>query len=998
MNRKNKFRKTQLFWFLLACFCFAVPSFAQINVKGIITDTENNETLPGATITLKGTKTSVTTDFDGAYTIKAKSNDDILIFAYMGYITKEVKIADKKTINVALVQEAVGLKDVVVMGYSELKRTEISSSVTTLSIDKLRDVTSSNIANMLQGKVAGVQVVSASGSPGSEAQIRVRGISSLTSPKGPLVVVDGIIGGSYDPNDVETITVLKDAGATGMYGSQANSGVIVVTTKKGKSDKVEFDFRATSGIRYADQGNLKVMGGAQLYETQKDLYRDYNSGKVDLLKFYTERPIELKSQDFNWVKTLFRPSQINNYYVSAKQKSEKFSYYLGASFFDEEGTFKDTDYKKVNLRSNTSYSFSKNIKVDNNINLSANTANTYDYMDMFYTYLEMPWDNPYGADGNSRYVDGTTKNWWSRDKINPLHTIGNSEHTSKGFDLNYDFTLSIKLAKWLSFTSANRASLYNNKSHDFVSKLAAGTYHDKGYINEISTMGYGLVSTNLLRFNYKLGLHSFSGLAGYEGQSSYFENLSAEGKGLAEGFNVLNVASGEFGVGGTNEEVMTQSYISQVNYNYNSTYFLTGSYRIDKSSSFSPDNRTAYFPSIAVSWLANNENFLKDVSSIGQLKLRASYGLTGSNDIGPSQYLGLFSLNTQYNDLPAAIPVQLANPELSWEQTTQMNLGLDVDLFDRLSLNFDIYNNITKDLLIQVAQPLSVGFETKWENRGEINNKGIEIGFSTINIKTADFEWATDFNFGKNTNKLSDIGSPIYRSVNGISQIYQDGGQLYEFFLPKWLGVDIQTGAPVWEHLEKDDNGNITSRTPTSDYAQATAQEVGSALPEYQGGFASRMKYKSFTFNVNCSYNVGNSVYNFSGRTMDNDGHEPYYNQMQWKSGSTRWTKPGDIADHPSVQNSALSTEISSRYLQKGDYLKIRNITLRYDFPSVLVNKLKLQGISVAVSAENAFTFTKYWGQDPEVTLSSNSFAMPGVSDFRYPGNKQYVLNLELKF
>jgi TonB-linked SusC/RagA family outer membrane protein len=425
---RNGLRKTRMLWILLAVFCLTMPSFAQIVIKGSVTDAGNNQTLPGATITIKGTTEGTTTDINGNYTITVKSTSDILTFGFVGYQREEVKVGTQTKIDIALVQDAVNLDEIVVMGYSDKKRTEISSSVAVLSMDKTRDATTSNIANMLQGKVAGVQVVSASGSPGSEAEIRIRGVASLSAPKGPLVVVDGIIGGNYDPNDVETITVLKDAGATGMYGSQANGGVIIVTTKKGKTDKVQFDFKSTVGFRVADHGNVSMMSGSQLYDAQKELYRDYNSGKIDIIKFYNERPLELDSRNYSWIDEMFSPGLVQNYYLSAKRKTEKFGYYLGATYFNEDGTFKNTNYKKMNLRANTSYTFSKRVSVENNINISVNTGTTYDYMDMYYTYLSMPWDNPYDENGKARYVDGTTQDWWSRDKINPLHTVENSDH------------------------------------------------------------------------------------------------------------------------------------------------------------------------------------------------------------------------------------------------------------------------------------------------------------------------------------------------------------------------------------------------------------------------------------------------------------------------------------------------------------------------------------------------------------------------------------------
>jgi TonB-linked SusC/RagA family outer membrane protein len=993
---KKGIRKLRMFGVLGILLCLATFTLAQNVVKGKVTDASNNQTLPGVNVTIKGSSLGTVSDANGNYSVQVKSAD-VLVFSFIGYTKQEIVVGNQTKLNISLVPEFQDIEDVVVMGYSTKKRTEIASAVTVLQKDKLMDATTGNVANMLQGKVAGVQVVNANGSPGTEAEIRIRGIASLNAPKGPLVVVDGIVGGNYDPNDIETLTVLKDAGATGMYGSQANGGVIIITTKKGQTETPQFEFKSSVGYRTADQGHLQMMSGSELYDAQKELYRDYNSGKIDILKFYNERPLELNSRNFNWVDEAFNAALVQNYYLSARSHTDKFSYYLGATYFNEEGTFKNTGYQKANVRANTSYKFSERVSVDNNINISVNKGTSYDYMDMYYSYLSLPWDNPYDQNGKPVYVDGTSTTWWSRDKINPLHTIANSDHSYKGMDVNYDLIFNLKITDWLSFSSSNRGSMNSTKSHDFVSRLAAGTYHNKGFINENNVMGFGGITTNLFKFNHKFNDHDLSGLAGFEGQGSYYETLMGEGKGLPEGFSVPNVASSEYRIGGLNDRSNSESFISQLNYNYKGSYFLTGSYRIDATSAFPPNNRVAHFPSLAASWLASNEDFLKG-SKIDLLKFRLSYGITGMQDIGAYQYLGLFSLNTQYNSSAAATPLQLPSPDLTWERTHQLNFGIDLGLFKRITLNIDLYNNVTKDLLILVSQPLSVGFENKWENVGQVSNKGLELTLSTINVKTPDLEWSTDFTFGTNSNKLSGIGAPIYRTVNGISQIYRDNGELYMFVLPVWKGVDPQTGAPQWEKLEKDASGNITNRTLTSDYAQATPQETHSALPKFQGGIASNLKYKNFSLNMNFAYTVGNYVYNFSRRMMDNDGHEPYYNLMKWSEGSSRWTKPGDIATHPSIQNSALSTENSSRYLEDGSFFKIRNITLRYELPASVVKSINLKGLAVSASGENIYTFTNYWGQDPEVTINPTSWQMPGVSDFRYPGNRQFVLSVEVKF
>ncbi len=982
--------------FLLTGIFLISTGFAQI--KGKVYD-ETGKTMPGVSIIIKGTTTGTTTDLDGNFSVDAKKGD-VLVFSYIGYQKQEITVnKTDKTLSVYLVPAIVNMDEVVVMGYSNKTKTEISSSVSVIKPDEMNDVTSDDLGKKIQGKVAGVQVVSSSGLPGEQAQIRIRGVSTIKpGNQEPLYVVDGIIGGNYDPNDIETVTVLKDAGATGMYGARANKGVIVITTKHAKQEKPVFDFKISLGGRVADQGNLRMMNSEDFYNTSKELYRDPETHQIDIIKFYKDFPQELTTRDYDWVNTAFSPAMVQNYYLSASGKKGGFSYYVGGTYYDEGGTFLKTGYKKLNLRMNTKYEFSKKVSLTNNINISNNYGSSYDYMDMYYTYLNLPWDNPYDSTGAPRYVDGTTKGWWSRDHINPIHTIENSDHNYTGLDLNYDLVLDWNITKWLSFRSSNRLSFGTTKSHDFVSPLAAGTFHDKGYIFEQQTNWKGFITTNLLKFNFQIKKHSIDGLAGFEVDNGYSDYISVEGKGLPQGFDVPAVASSELAIDGANTREYFRSFISQINYNYNTTWFVTASFRTDATSNFPPEHRTAFLPSIAGSWLVSNMDFMKDISFISYLKLRASYGITGDPDIGASKYMGLFSLNTQYNGMPAAVPYQLQNYNLTWEKTNEMNVGIDAGFFNRLSFSFDFYNNITNNLLVLASQPLSQGFEYRWENAGTVTNRGIEIALNADIIKKKDFSWLFGVSFGKNKNTLSGLDKPLVTTVAGVSQIYENGEEIYTFYLPKWLGVDPETGGPLWEKIERDANGNIISREPTANYAEAESQKVGHALPDFQGGFNTTLKYKNLELFANFTYQYGNDIYNFTRRFMDHDGHEPFYNYIEPAPDWVRWTKPGDIATHPSMQNNKLSRENSSRFLEKGSFLKLNSISLSYRFPDAFSQKLHLRGLILSLNANNVWTWTKFWGQDPEVNLSQSDWAMPGVSDFKYPNNKQLIFNLQIQF
>ncbi len=461
---------------------------------------------------------------------------------------------------------------------------------------------------------------------------------------------------------------------------------------------------------------------------------------------------------------------------------------------------------------------------------------------------------------------------------------------------------------------------------------------------------------------------------------------------------MLNVVSSNLSVNGYYDQSALISYISQVNYSYKNKYFVTGSYRIDGSTAFQKNNRYGSFPAISAGWLVSNEDFLKGNTVIDNLKLRAGYGVTGTQDIGASRYLGLYSLTSQYNSQSAATPSQLPSPGLTWESKYQTNIGMDISFFKRIALTVDVYNNLTKNLLLQVSQPLSVGFETRWENSGEIQNKGIEISLSTQNIQSRNFSWTTDFNISFNSNKLKKLPASFIKTGDwAISQIYRNDGDLYEFYMPVWLGVDPQTGSPLWQKITKDDNGNTTAVEATSSYADATFQEVGSALPKYQGGFTNTFTYKNIWISANAYFLQGNKVYSNDLRFVMNDGNEPYYNQLVLPSGYSIWTKPGDIATNPSPQNEANSTEVSTRYLKDGSFISIRNITLGYNLPENFAKRLGMDGITVSVSADNVYTFTKFLGQDPQTTIQRDIYTTPGVSDFKYPNNHQYVLNINFK-
>ena len=963
----------------------------QILIKGHLISADEKAAMPGVNVSVKGTALGTITASDGSFSISVRKKEDILVFSFIGYTTQEVTAGDKTMFEIRMEPLVNELESVVVMGYSNKKRNEITAAVTTVTSDKLMDVTSNDIGTMLQGKVAGIQVINGSGSPGSTPDIRIRGSSSFSAPnQGPLYVVDGIIGGNFDPNDIETITVMKDAGATALYGSQANGGVIVVTTKKAKPGKPRFEVKAVTGVRVADHGHVRMMDSKTLYNYHREYFRDPVLFEIDDRKFKEARPASLLDVNTNWLMETFKPALLQNYFISASGQLDKLSYYIGASYYDEEGTFINTGYKKINLRANSTYKFSDNVSLTNNINLSGSKTLGADYMNIYYSYTSMPWDNPYDADGKPRSFKNAN-GIWSKDKINPIQAANNSELSNTGFSLDYDLDLNIKFTDWLSFSSTNRLSASSYMDKQYYSATADNlSYFGSGFVSSRNDVSYSGITTDLLMFRFVKGVHSVNGLAGFEASGENSDYIRGSGTGIPEGLKVPTVASGQYSIEGAPVSSVMQSFISQVNYSINNKYFFSGSFRVDQSSSFAPNKRIAMFPSLSAAWNISSEDFMNPVKTVSNLRLKLSWGKTGMKDIGPYKYMEQFRYATQYNGLPAAIPYQMANPDLTWEQTDQLNAGVELGLLQRINLDFNVYKNITKNLLVYRDLPPSGGFRKQWQNVGNSENTGVELSISTTNIKSTNFTWTTDFTIGFNKNRLSGFGSDTIQNANayGIVQIYHNGGTLYSWYAKEYYGIDPANGSMLWVGADG---------TPTHDYQAARKIEYGSPMPKYQGGFATEFKYKGLSLRANFSFVSGNKIYNYFRRYVDHDLQDVGFNVMMPRSDWKIWQQPGDVANHPLPQNAVNSYDPSTRFIEDGSYVKIRNITLSYGLPSSVVTRLKLTGLTISLGADNLYTFTNFWGQDPEVSINPAN-GLPGYAEFKYPNNRQYVCTINVRF
>lgn len=992
----------------MALLLGTTSAFASITVKGQVTSAEDGLGMPGASIVVKGTSAGTITDFDGNYEIEV-DNGATLVFSFMGYKSQEHKAVPH--LSVTLQSDAIMMQEVVSLGYSSVKKAELSSAVVTVSADQLTDVTTSDVGNMLQGKVAGVQVTNAGGQPGEAAQIRVRGTGSITASSDPVYVVDGVMGASFNPQDVETISVLKDAGATGIYGAAAAGGVIVVTTKQGKkNDKLSVDIKATAGAKQALYSNYKMMNSAELYNFHKSLY----SKTV----FNSQYPKSLLQQDYNWQDEFFKTGVVQDYYVSVKGGSEKVGYYAGLSYYGEEGTLKCTGMQKV------SGQFSMNADLTKWLDMSVRASfskSSVDYAPSWTmlddAFNKMPWDNPYelDADGNSTgkylYVNGDTRSdnggkWWSQSKWNALNTTQYNYAKSNNFDFNGTLVFNVHFTDWLHFTTTNTFGTGYYKSTEYRDPRAFDSEYAKGYLYNSIGLSKSFGTINILKANGQWGQHSLSGMLGYEYSTWKSEYTSAAGIGMPNGVDALNSTT-PYSVGGYEIPGASWATFIQAQYDYGKRYFLTATFRAEASSIFAPKNRVGYFPSVAASWLISNEEFMKSQDVVSFLKLRASYGITGNNNIPAYKYLATYALNSLYQNKVSATPSRLANPLLHWETANMAAVGIDLTFIDRIDMSIDLYNTDNTGLLLNVPVAPSTGFFEVTKNAGSVRNQGIEYRLDANVLNIDKWNWNIGFNIGFNRNRVTKTpNGPFLQTASSVSQQVKEGQDIYSWYMKEWAGVDPENGDPLWyvvdanEQYVLDENGN---KTTTNDYNATNAHVVGKATPLFSGGLNTQLSWNGIFLSVNTNFTYGNKIYNYTRMSTDADGAYVGYNQMSIENsvqGWSRWEKKGDVATHPKamLNGNKNSNAISSRYLEDGSYFRIKNLTVGYDFPTKLIKKAYMTRCRIYFSADNLFTATKFSGMDPEITLTTSTYDLAGMYSNTYPVGRTFQGGVEISF
>lgn len=950
----------------------------------------SGEPLPGVAVVIKGTATGTVSDEEGNFIIKISSYKTTLEFSFIGMESQNISYSGQDSITVIMKDSSKNLDEVIIVAYGMQSVSTLTGSIQAVDNKKLENITTPHISSMIQSAALGVLVINSSGAPGVKPQLRIRGEGSINFTNEPLWVVDNVIYGTrspdINPNDIETISILKDAAAAALYGSRASNGVILVQTKTGKAGISGFNFTSGTGITRLNQGKFSVMNGQELYNYVSSMI---TKGFEDLVP---DAYSESVKNGTNWQDFTFRTGIIHDYNLSYRGGIEKTMVYASLGYFKEEGAVIGHQWKKLSSRINLDYYATKKVKIT--AKLGGIFQNNFDNENgaLYASYVLLPWDNPYFEDGSIKVgrteVDGTR--WYGRDQWNPLFAQQYNYNKSRSEQYMTDIGVDIVLTNWLTFASNNRVRTTTSRSESLIDARTPGGQADHGLFSNDYSYQSDLSTSNLFRFDRKLHNQHFFGIAAFEYSKSYYDNMNGTGKGIYPTLEILDGASEPKSIGGTKTESAFLSILSNVQYIFNDKYMAQLSFRRDGSSRFGKNKRYGDFYSAGVSWIISNEDFMRGVNFVDKLKLRASYGSVGNANISDFVALGLYNMTVQYNGEPGGFPRRLSNPDLTWESNKNTNIAIDARLMNRVDLTVDIYDKRTENLLQDVPMPMVTGYYWFTENIGSIQNRGIEFLVNADIINSSDFKWNTSLNISFNKNKVLKLNAG--KDILKDKKIIHEGWDINTWYMRKWAGVDPGNGNPLWEKVTENENGTKIIEKTTK-YSSATLQNVGTSSPKFFGGFVSTMSYKNFSLITNFNFVSGNKIYHGLREFSDNDGAYPNYNSMSLPEGWSRWKKPGDNATHPKpvLLGNKLSNKPSSRFLEDGSYLRLRHITFTYNLPKSLINRIGLINAKVKVAGENLWTSTNFSGMDPEVEISGTAGAL-------YPVTRKYVVGLDINF
>ena len=965
---------------------------------GVVLD-QNGESVIGASVVVKGTTNGGITGIDGDFIISNVKKGDVIVISFVGYAEQQI-VWDGKPMKVILKEDTETLDEVVVVGYGVQRKSSITGSIASVKSDKLKTVTTPSVANMLQGKVAGVVVTPTSGRPGAGVSIRVRGTGSLRGNTEPLWVIDGVVGDAMadlNPNDIESISILKDGSATALYGSRGANGVVQVVTKRATTGGSSFDASVKFGISQLQKGNLEMMNGAEYYDYLVTAYT--NAGTLQDQQWL--QPY-LKEQNFDWWDFATQNALTQNYNIGYKYGNDRIKSYISADYYTEEGAIKGYDYDRFTLRVNTDYIVNDRLTL--RAKLSTSYKETFDQQYGLSHTSYTPWDTPYDSQGNVKigtegrpskedaatadprdywYSDGSS-NWLYNNRLNWGKSRSNAMDIGVGFDY--------KIFDWLTFVSNNKVGLSNSYGENYYDPMAVGQESLQGTIYNSNSNVRTIYTSQLLRFLKTFNdVHEINAYLGYDYDEYRYYSMTGQASQMFQGNEILNGGVANPKVGGTKVEKKNAAYYFNGNYYYDNKYLFQVMFRVDGSSQFGSNKRWAPFWSVGGGWSMHKEEFMSNLKWVNELKPRISYGISGNLPDGAYEWATMLASTTQYGSKVGLYSNYLGNPDLSWEETATLDFGLDVRLFDRLSIVFDYYHKDVKNLIYLKHLPAVTGYNRQTANNGKMTNQGFEVTVTPEIIRTKDLYWDVSFNLGYNKNEITYLpdGDELTSQATAVGYPYRN------WYLREWAGVDSQTGTPLW--FKVDEEGN---KTVTGDYNQATRVLLDEVpTPKFNGAISTNLTWKGFTLNANFTFATGAKIYNGQrAGALDRDCGRNSQPPMKLKDGWSRWEKPGDIATHPQLidgGNNGADRE-STRYLENGDYFKLKSLSLAYSFPKRWLEPLGVKSANLSVGGENLFTITSFSGQDPEILYSSDYNGSAG--SFGYPTVRRFTLGLSVQF
>ncbi|WP_461148337.1 SusC/RagA family TonB-linked outer membrane protein [Spirosoma pulveris] len=1000
-------------------------------VTGRVTSAEDGNPLPGVSIVAKGTTRGTQTDADGNYTLSVPVNIGTLVYSFVGVVTQEVSIGNRAVINVALSNDTRSLDEVIVTGYGAQSKRNLTGNIAKVGARDIENIPVPSVEQALQGKVAGVQITSLNGKVGQGLQIRVRGTSSLTASSQPLYVIDGIPLTSSDqssttaptnpiadlnPNDIESLEILKDASSAAIYGSRASNGVVLITTKKGRAAKTTFEASAQMGAsnpthlrqwlntqQYVELlQEARVNTGATSATSLANRFTRYAAG--DPAGWQGENP----KYNTDWQQEAFQKAPSQQYDLSARGGDAKTRFFISGQYFDQSGIIIKNRFRRLSGRVNLDHTATDKLTLGVNFNLSHSINDRVSNDNAFSTPMQIVALSPMTpvVDPRTGRVSGADPDLYPSFPLyyNPLINRDFANLQARVYRMIGNVYADYKLLPGLSFRTEFGTDLLSQQEEEYYGRETRG---NTGAPNGLGSNTFRQVANYTTNNYFSFGRtfaekHDVDATVGMSYQESRNNYSSVTGQQFpSSAYKQITSAARITAGDGQETSFSFLSYFARVNYRFNNRYLLGVSGRIDGSSRFGTNNRYGFFPAASAGWILTEESFLKNVKALSLLKLRASYGLTGNAEIGNFSSLALYAATNNagtsagYAGVPGQAPSQIPNPDLTWEKTLQTDIGLEFGfLNNRFSGEIDYYQKNTSGLLLNVNVPGSSGFRTQLRNVGKLENKGVEFVFNSNNFN-GPFKWTTSLNLAYNKNVITDLGGTTI--TGSFLNRAQEGQPLGVFVGPEYAGVDVQNGDALYYRNSTKADGTL-DRSTTNNYNDAAYVPLGNPAPKFIGGITNTFSYGGIDLSVLFNGQFGNYIYNGGGKFQSANGD---YFDNQSIDQLNRWKKPGDITNVPQARLlGGNGTGESSRYLQKGDYVRLRTITLGYTLPKELLTRIHLSRVRIFATGQNLLTFTKYTGWDPEVNsdaYTGNPVNL-GIDFYSAPQPRTIIGGLQIGF